>query len=816
MGTFWQDLRYGFRLLWKSPSFTLVAVISIALGIGATTVIFSAVNGVLLKPLKYQEPERLVAIWGALPTVGIDKNWISEPEYWDFKRDLHSFTDVAAFYPGGGLNLSSGAGEPSRVSAVTGTANVFSVLGISPEMGRAFAPGEDEKGRDNVVLLSRSLWKSRFGSDPQILNKTITLDGRGYRVIGILPGGFQFGGKADVWVPLGLDRAHPDDRGSHYLNVIARMAPGVSLHQAAAEVSREAEDLTKRFPLNYATVQFGLSTLPLKADLVQEVRTPLMVLLAAVMCLLLIAAANVANLLLARASQREKEIAVRAAMGAGRVRVMRQLMTEGVLLSLIGCAVGIAFAYYGIDVLKALSESVPRADEIQLDSRVLLFSVVVSIITGILFALAPALHLIRSSMQESLSGRSNTAGKLHQRARNGLAAAEIGLALVLLVGAGLLIRSFYRLLDVEPGFQTSHLLTFHVSLSPDKYKEAEQPAFFGRVLEGLSKAPSVQSVGAVSHLPLSGAYSSGSVIGESPTRTDLPRTPKTNLNYIEADLRTVTPGYFETLGIRLLQGRYITEADDAKAPKVAVVDEDFAAKFWPGESALGHHVSISQVPNTNPPQPEWRTIVGVVRHVKHYGLDQKGREQIYFPLPQRPREDMYMAVRTTGDPEQLSSTMRQLVYQVDPQQPIYEVRKMDQLLDESFSQRRFNLVLLGVFAGLALLMAAIGIYGVISYGVTQRTHEFGIRLALGARGSDVLRLVLSQAGMVLAGGLIGGLVGSVILSRALASLLFGISAGDPVTFGGVALLLSAVALVASYVPAKRATKVDPMVALRYE
>jgi putative ABC transport system permease protein len=814
MSNLLQDLRYGWRLLWKSPSFTLVAVTSIALGIGATTVIFTAVNGVLLRPLRFQQPERLVAVWGSFKEDNLEKNWISEPEFWDLRHDLHSFSDIAAVSTGGGLNLSGASAEPLRVSAGAATANFFSLLGISAEAGRAFAPGEDEPGRDTVVLLSHSLWKNRFGSDPGILGKTIILDARPYTIIGVLPPGFQYQRKQDVWVPLALDRAKPESRGSHYLQVIGRLAPGLSLAQANSELAREADQLAGQYPNNYTRGDFNLHAFSLKADLVGDVRTPLMVLLAAVGCLLMIAAANVANLLLARASEREKEIAIRAAMGAGQGRVLRQLITEGVGLSLLGCVTGVVLAYWGLALLKTLTKSIPRAEEIVLDANVLLVSVVVSVLTGILFAMAPALHLVRANMQSALKegGRSNTAGKIHQRTRNILAAAEIGLALVLLAGAGLLIRSFYRMLDVEPGFQASHLLTFRVTLPTGKYKAPEQPAFFQRVAENVEHLPGVQAAGAISELPLSGTYSSGTVIGENVTG-NIPRTHDGRFSYVEADRRIVSVGYFSTLGVRLVQGRFFTDADDDRAPKVAIVDDDFAQRFWPGFNPVGKRIALSAATGKD---PEWREIVGVIKHVRHYGLDRRGREQVYFPLPQRPTEDMFIAVRTTADPESLVGAIRKSVYQVDPEQPIYSVKTMDELLDDSFSQRRFNLVLLGLFAGLALLMAAIGIYGVISYAVTQRTQEFGIRMALGAQRADVLRLVLSQAGLVLAIGIVGGLAGSIVLSRALASLLFGISTSDPITFSVVALILCSVALGASYMPARRATQVEPMIALRYE
>jgi putative ABC transport system permease protein len=815
-----QDLRYGLRLLCKSPSFTLVAVISLALGIGATTVIFSAVNGVLLRPLGFREPQRLIAIWGSFRSVGLDKNWISEPEFRDFQRDLHSYSDIAAYTTSGGLNLSGGTGEPLRVSAGAATSNFFSLLGIVPPMGRAFAAGEDQLGHDNVVLLSHSLWKNRFASERKIVGQSITLDSRTYTIIGVLPDGFHFGGASeDVWVPIGFDPAKPGNRGSHELCVIARLAPGVGVEQASSELSEEARNLFRIYPNNYSPAgNFGLQAFSLKADLVQDARTPLLVLLAAVGCLLLIAAANVANLLLARAAQREKEIAVRAALGASRVRIIRQLTTEGVALSLIGCGLGTAFAYWGVDLLIHLSGSVPRAEEIRLDSRVLLFSVAVSLVTGVLFGLAPALHLVRTSTSGALKegGRSNTAGRVHQRMRNGLAAAEVGLALVLLVGAGLLIRSFYRLLDVDPGFKAAHLLSFRLTLPTEKYRPEKYAAFFRRVLDNIGQMPGVESAGAISELPLSGAYSSESVVGENAFVPNLAHTNDRALPYTEVDRRIVTPGYFETLGVRLRAGRTFTAADDENAPKVVIVDKDFGEQFWPGQDPLGRRIAVDNIPNTNPPEPRWRTIVGVVDHVRHYALDQRGREQIYFPLPQYTSNDEFIAVRTSADPDTLIATIRKSVYQVDSEQPIYQVKTMDELLDDSFSPRRFNLVLLGLFAGLALVMAAIGIYGVISYSVTQRTQEFGIRMALGAQQDDVVRLVLSQAGLVLAIGCVGGLAGSVLLSRALASLLFGINAVDPVTFAGVALLVCVVAVGASYMPARRATKVDPMVALHYE
>jgi putative ABC transport system permease protein len=821
MHSFLLDLGYGIRLLWKNPSLTVISVISIALGIGATTVIFSAVNGVLIKPLQYHQPENLVAIWGALPKSGLDRNWISQPEFEDFQRDLHSFSAIAAYSSGDGANLSIGSSEPLRVTAGSATANLFQLLGVSPERGRAFVSGEDRKGAPDVVLLSHSLWKNRFASDPQLVGKSVTLDGRSFAVVGILPDGFRFGGGMDIWVPLQIDTVE-NDRGSHYLQVVARLAPGVSMAQASSELAREASELTKRFPDDYAAGQFGLQLFALKADLVQDVRTPLLVLLASVVCLLLIAVANVANLLLSRASRREKEVAVRTALGASRIRVLRQLMTEGVLLSLVGCAMGMFLAYWGIAALNTLGNIIPRAEEIELDSQVLLFSVAVSIITGILFALAPGLHLIRTSPQDSLKegSRSTTAGKLHQRARNGFAAAEIGLALVLLVGAGLLIRSFQHLLQVEPGFQTEHLLTSRISLSDQKYKPEDRVAFYSRLLRELAQTPGVKQAATISQLPMGGVYSSGSVRAEDATGTDFPRVPKLNLAYIESDTRIVSTDYFQTLGIELEAGRYFTESDDSRAQPVAIVDPDFAARFWPGKNPIGRRISMEQVPNTEPPQLRWRTIVGVVRHIRNYGLEQKGREQVYLPINQPPNwaslQDMFVAVRTAGDPAALASTLQQTVYRLNPQQPVYQIRTMDDLLSDSFSQRRFNLVLLGLFASLALIMAAIGIYGVISYGVAQRTQEFGIRMALGAQARDVMRLVLSQAGLVLATGILGGLLGAAILSRMLSSLLFGITAADPVTFIGVGSLLCIVALLASYLPARRATKVDPMVALRYE
>ncbi len=829
MQIFWQDLRQGLRMLAHSPGFTIVAVLTLALGIGANTAIFSIVNAVLLRPLAYKDSRSLVNIWGKFEKDGIPQNWISEPEYWDLLDHNESFSQIAAYALGGRANLTRADAQPVQVSTGNATAGVLPLLGIAPVLGRTFGADEDQPGHSHYALLSYALWQSQFGADPNIVTKSIQLDGETYSVVGVLPKQFSLGGKQDLWTPLGLDRVRPGGRGSHYLHVIARLKPGVDFAQGSASLTRFADDLRRAYPGNYGhgpEKNFDMYMVPVKEQLVRKLRPALFVLLGAVAFVLLIACANVANLLLARASAREKELAIRVALGAGRARLVRQLLTESLILGLAGGFIGLALAYWGVDALRALAPAnTPRMDEVQIDPLVLAFTFGISLLTGLFFGLAPAWHVARTDLRETLNeagrGTSAAGGTLHLR--SWLVVSELALAVLLLVGAGLLIRSFSRLLDVSPGFQTQHLLTMELSLPEKTYPDgAPVQKFYTQLVASMKTVPGIQAAGAVSQMPLDDSYSSGSVFFEDTSIPDLPKLPELgNFPYMEIDQRTATPEYFQAMEIPLVRGRLLTDADDANAALVAVVDTNFAHRFWPHRDAIGQRVAIDAVPNVKPAAPRWRTIVGVVGHVKHYSLDVEGREQIYFPHRQplygvfAPR-DMTLAVRTSLDPASVTSAIREQVFAIDKGLPLYNIATMDQLVSNSVAQPRLNLSLLVAFALLALALAAVGVYGVMAYTVAQRTQEFGIRMALGASPADVLKQVFLEGGRLAALGLGLGLIAALALTRLMASMLYGVKPSDPLSLGVAAALLAAVAFAACYIPARRATRVDPLVALRYE
>ncbi|MEN3335222.1 MAG: hypothetical protein V7641_4587 [Blastocatellia bacterium] len=808
-----QDIRYSIRVLRKSPGFTLVAVIALALGIGANTAIFSVLNTVVLRPLAFKDPERLMKIWGKIEAQGIPKNWISEPEYYELLEQTSSFENLAAYTVGDGVNL-TGAGDPLRVSASQVNASLFPILGVQAAEGRTFLEDEDQPGKERVVVLSHNLWRARFNSDAGIVGNNISLNNQNYTVVGVMPSGFAFPNKVDVWMPIAFNRAKLRGRGSHYLDVIAKLKPGVSTAQAKADLTSFAETLIDKFPNNYKReVGFGMYLNPLHEETVGNVRPLLILLLVAVGFVLLIACFNVANMLLARAASREREMAVRLALGAGRTRLIRQLLTESLLLALIGGALGVLLAYGGVRLFVAFNPDVPRIAEIGVDPRVLLFSLFVTVLTGIIFGLAPALHSSKTNLNESLKEGGRGATSSRHIVRNVVVIAEVAMALFVLIGAGLTIKSFKRALDVDLGFQNDHALTFCLSLPQTKYKDnAQVIAFYRRLIDQIKVLPGVQAVGGISELPLSGAYSSGSTFVEDTTAgAGLPRFEERP--FIEADRRMVTPDYFASLGMRLLKGRLLTEADNETAPPVTVVDESFERAFWPEGDALGKRVAVGRNPQGG---FKWGEIVGVVAHIRHYGFSKEGREQIYFPHAQRPASDMYLTIRTTLEPAGLTSAARSAVASIDSDLPLYEVKTLEQLTSDSVSQSRLNVMLLGLFAAVALLLAAVGIYGVMSYTVTQRTHEIGIRMALGARPASVLTMVVRQ-GMALAGIGVGvGLLAAYFLTRLMSSLLFGVSATDPATFVVIALVLTITALGACFVPARRATKIDPMIALRYE
>jgi putative ABC transport system permease protein len=829
MQVFWQDLRQGLRMLAHSPGFTIVAVLTLALGIGANTAIFSIVNAVLLRPLAYKDSRSLVNIWGKFEKDGIPQNWISEPEYWDLLDHNESFSQIAAYALGGRANLTRADAQPVQVSTGNATAGVLPLLGIAPVLGRTFGADEDQPGHSHYALLSYALWQSQFGADPNIVTKSIQLDGETYSVVGVLPKQFSLGGKQDLWTPLGLDRVRPGGRGSHYLHVIARLKPGVDFAQGSASLTRFADDLRRAYPGNYGhgpEKNFDMYMVPVKEQLVRKLRPALFVLLGAVAFVLLIACANVANLLLARASAREKELAIRVALGAGRARLVRQLLTESLILGLAGGFIGLALAYWGVDALRALAPAnTPRMDEVQIDPLVLAFTFGISLLTGLFFGLAPAWHVARTDLRETLNeagrGTSAAGGTLHLR--SWLVVSELALAVLLLVGAGLLIRSFSRLLDVSPGFQTQHLLTMELSLPEKTYPDgAPVQKFYTQLMASMKTVPGIQAAGAVSQMPLADSYSSGSVFFEDTSIPDLPKLPELgNFPYMEIDQRTATPEYFQAMEIPLVRGRMLTDADDASGALVAVVDTNFAHRFWPHREAIGQRVAIDAIPNAKPAAPRWRTIVGVVGHVKHYSLDVEGREQIYLPHRQPlygvfASRDMTLAVRTSLDPASVTNAIREQVFAIDKGLPLYNIATMDQLVSNSVAQPRLNLSLLVAFAVLALALAAVGVYGVMAYAVTQRTQEFGIRMALGASPADVLKQVFLEGSRLAALGLGLGLIAALALTRLMASMLYGVKPSDPLSLGGAAALLAIVAFAACYIPARRATRVDPLVALRYE
>jgi putative ABC transport system permease protein len=823
VGTLVQDIKIAVRMMTKNPGFSAVVVLTLALGIGANTAIFSVVNAVLLRPLAYKDSGTLVNVWGKLDKQGIPQLWFSEPEYWDLNNRKQSFSELGSYSLGNSANLTSNDSPPIQVSAPAASATLFQILGVQTALGRTFTVDEDQPGHDHEALLSFALWKSQFGGDPQILSKSIQLDGQTYAIVGVLGKEFSLGGKHDLWIPLGLDRTKPQNRGSHYLHVTARLKPGIGLAQASAEMDRFAAQLGVENPNDYpAGSGWGMFVVPLKEQLVGNVRPALLVLLGAVAFVLLIACANVANLLLAQASAREKELSIRAAMGAGRARIIRQFLTESMVLAAVGGTLGLFLAYWGVSALRSLvPDNIPRMDEVSVDPLVLGFTLGISLLTGLVFGLAPAWQVGRANLQDSLkeTGQSASTAMGTRRLRGALVVWEIGTAVMLLVGAGLMIRSFQQLLEVRPGFEPQHLLSMRLSPPAKSYPDGTPlNAFYQQILDRVKAIPGVQAAGAVSELPLSNSYSSGSTFVEQTSAADLPRSaPLNNLPYIEADYRTAAPGYFETMQIPLVRGRFLSDADTSDSLFVTVVDRDFANRFWPNEDPVGKRISISTVPNSNPPQPQWCTVVGVVGHVKHYGPDVEGREQAYFPLNQSPFfRSMYLTVRTSLEPASVTNSIRQRVLAVDKDVPIYEVSTMDQLLSNSVVQPRFNLTLLVTFAGLALVLAAVGIYGVMAYTVTQRTHEIGIRMALGAQGEDVLKQVLKEGAWLAGIGLALGLAGSLAATRLIATLLFGVKPTDPLTFAAVAVILTGVTLAACYIPARRATRVDPMVALRYE
>ena len=812
METLLQDVRYGLRMILKKPGFTVIAVVALALGIGANTAIFSVVNGVLLRPLPYEDPDRLVRLSEWSPQVpGMS---ISYPNFIDWREQNSVFSGLAATQFDS-YNL-TGLDEPERLQGRNVSANFFEVLGVKPVLGRTFLAEEDRAGAGRACIISYGLWQRRFGSDPNILGKSLTLNGESYTLVGVLPQSYRYGTPTDVFVPLGLqeDSGFTKQRGNHPgIYAVARLKPGVSFEQAEAEMKGIAQRLAEAYPKENSGNSVTLT--PLREFFVGDIRTSLLILLVAVGFVLLIACANVANLLLARATARQKEMAIRTAMGASRLRIIRQLLTESVILSVLSGTVGLLLALWGVDALRGASiDSLPTTADISLDRNVLIFTLLVSFLTGVLFGLMPALQASRTDLNESLKegGRTGMTGARGNRMRSLLVISEVALSLVLLIGSGLLIKSFLRLSGTETGFNPQNLLTMKINYTAREDEGRKVANFFSQVEQRVKALPGVEAVALSNGAPFLGAPETSFQIEGRP-QVDLSQKPM-------AVLYMAGPDYLRAMGIRLLKGRFFDERDTQNSPLVAVIDEEFARQQFPNQDPLGHYLEGHK--ELGIPHFE---IVGVVSHVRNYGLDTPGpvQSQLYYALNQVPDKflplispGINLLVRTSTDTSGMVAAIRREVQAIDSQQPIYAVNTMEQVLAESVTTQRFSMLLLSLFAGLALLLAAVGIYGVMSYAVAQRTHEIGIRMAVGAQTRDVLRMVIGQ-GMVLT--LIGvgvGLVGAFALTRVMSSLLFGVTATDPLTFASVSITLIVVALLASLIPARRATKVDPIVALRYE
>jgi putative ABC transport system permease protein len=815
------DLRYGWRMLLKDPGPTMVAALALTLAIGANSAIFSVVNGVLLQPMRYTDANHLVVLWQTNLSKGLKKFYVSAPDFRDWSERQHSFDQIAAYRPQPGVL--TGHGMPEHVESAVVSPEIFRLLGANPTIGRTFFPDENQPGKNHVAILSYGLWQRRFGGDASILGKTLTLDGNDYTIVGVADPKFRLiDTHSEIWIPYTLDAKELLEMGEnnaasatrsamHTLKVVGHLKPGVSIEQARQEMQSIARGLEREYP--DTNTGWGVNPVPLQDELVGNVGSTLITLLGAVGFVLLIACTNVANLLLARTSSRQKEIAIRTALGAGRFRIVRQLLSESLLLALVSGALGLLLAYWGVRALVALSPgNIPRIDEISVDGHVLLFTFLVAILTGILFGLGPAISASRAQVNEILkaAGRSSMASVRSRRVRNALVIVEVAMSVVLLIGAGLMIRSFAELQRVNPGFQSDHVLTMQLTLPEARYSGLHVAQFYKLLLDRVHNVPGVETAGITRDVPLSGSDPSLNFIIEH-------RPPLTTAQQPRAKFRAISADYFAAMRVPLLKGRYFSASDAEQTPAVAIINDTLARRNFPGEEPLGQRIQSGF--DGSP----WYTIVGVIGNVKHGGLDTEPNAEMYFPYLQVPpplmsfvESTMTLVVRTNTEPSAMAHSVGHEVQALDPDEAVFKVATMDELLDGSVSQPRFRTFLLGIFAAVALILASTGLYGVISYSVSQRSNELGIRAALGARQSDLLGLVLGEGARLAIIGVVIGLGLSFVLAGAISNLLYGVKAHDPLTFVAIPLLLLAVALFASYVPARRATHTDPTVALRQE
>ena len=806
MESLFGDARYALRNLLRRPGFTLIAVVTLAAGIGANTAIFSAIHALLLKPLPFPELDRVVAIWDKMPSRGVMHNEVAVANYLDWQSQTQSF-DQLALYRWWNANL-TGIDPPERIQGFLVTANYLDALGMKPIMGRNFFAEENQPGKDAVAIITHSLWQRRFGGDPNILNKTITINSIVRTVVGVMPEHFNFPKGGEVYAPLPMTPELMKNRNSHGYYVVGRLKSGASIEGSQAEIDNIMARLEQQFP--ESNKGWGATVFPIVADTVRLYDTALWVMMAAVGFVLLIACANVANLMLARASGRQREIALRAALGASRWRIVRQLLTESVIVALIGGALGMLIGFWGIDALRAANPGdaarfAPGWYQLGINVPVLMFTLGLSLFSGIVFGLAPALQVSKPNLNDSLKeGSRQTTGSSH-RLRSSLVVLEVALSLMLLVGAGLLGRSFLSLLKTDPGFNPDNVLTMNLVLPIAKYREDPQRvAFYQDLVQRVKANPGVESAALVSHLPLGGANASDSYLVEG-----VPE-PAPGQEY-DGRYRVATPDYFRTMGISLVRGRSFTDQDKAGTTPVVVVNETLARKHWPGEGAIGKRIRFYGPLDRAP----WMEIVGVIRDVKHE-LNIPIEPEYYLPLAQDAWSGMVLVARTSVEPSSVAPALRQHVWAIDKDQPVFDVKTMQEVRSSSVALYSFSSVMLGIFAVVALLLASVGIYGVMAFAVTQRTQEIGIRMALGARTADVLKLVVKHGMKLALLGLLIGLAGSWAITRFLEKMLVGVQPTDVLTFSVVSVFLLLAAFVACYLPARRATKVDPLVALRYE